>query len=120
MSYYTYTMRLIKNIFLVFLVIFLSSSLIRNIIDYQKKKEFLQKFKAQVEKEDKKKLTLKTEILKKTDSYELEKKIRNKLNLTRPNEVAVILPVPSPTQLPITPMPLPNWQQWWQVFFNNN
>jgi len=110
-------MKLLKNLFLVFLVIFLSSSLIRNIIDYQKKMDFIQKFEAEVEKEKKKKLTLKTEILKKTDPYELEKTMRDKLNLTRKNEIVVILPLPSPTPMPVTPTPLPNWQQWWQIFF---
>jgi len=110
-------MKLLKNLFLVFLVVFLSSSLIRNVIDYQKKIDFIQKFKAEVEKEKKKKLTLKTEILKKTDPYELEKTMRDKLNLTRKNEIVVILPLPSPTPAPITPTPLPSWQQWWQIFF---
>ena len=111
-------MRLLKNLFLIFLVIFLSSSLIRNIVDYQKKKDFFSKFKALVQKEEKKKLSLKTDILKKSDPYELEKKIRNKLNLTRPDEVSIILPLPTSTPVPITPTPLPNWQQWWRVFFN--
>ena len=113
-------MRLLKNLFLIFLVIFLSSSLVRNIIDYQKKKDFFEKFKTQIEKEEKKQLTLKTEILKKTDAYELEKTFRNKLNLAKPDETVVILPLPTPTTKPITPTPLPNWQQWWQVFFRQN
>lgn len=117
---YTIIMRLLKNLFLIFLVIFLSSSLVRNIIDYQKKKDFFEKFKTQVEKEKKKQLTLKTEILKKTDAYQLEKTIRNKLNLAKPDETVVILPLPTPTPKLITLPPLPNWQQWWQVFFRQN
>lgn len=113
-------MRLLKNLFLVFLVVFLSSSLIRNIIDFQKKKDFLQKFKTRVEKEEKKKLELKTEILKKTDAYQLEKTIRDKLNLTRSDEIVVVLPALTPTPTVVAPTPVPNWQQWWEVFFKQN
>ncbi|PIV09613.1 hypothetical protein COS31_04725 [Candidatus Roizmanbacteria bacterium CG02_land_8_20_14_3_00_36_15] len=110
-------MRWLKNIFLIFLIIFFSSSLIRNVVNYQNRIAFLKRFKSEVEKEKKKKLTLQTEILKKSDFYELEKTIRNKLNLARPDEVAIILPPPTPTPTIITPTPLPNWQQWWQLFF---
>lgn len=110
-------MRFLKGVFLVFLIIFLFSSLIRNVFDYRNKVDFVQKYKTEVEKEKKKKLSLQTEILKKSDPYELEKTIRNKLNLTRPDELSVILPQPSPTPVVITPTPAPNWQQWWQVFF---
>ena len=113
-------MRFLKNFFFIFLVIFLSSSLVRNIIVYQKKIDFFQKFKALVEKEKKRKLVLKTQILKKTDPYEVEKTIRNKLNLTQPDELAVILPLPTPTPVPVTPTPPPNWRKWWEVFFKQN
>ncbi len=110
-------MSFLKNIFLVFLVIFLSSSLIRNIFDYQKKIDFYKKYQDELSQEKKRKLSLRTEVLKKTDPYELEKTIRDKLNLSKTDELSVILPKLSPSPTPIIP-PLPtNWQQWWQIFF---
>ncbi len=111
-------MRLIKNLILVFLVFFLSFSLIRTVVDFQKKKQFLQRFQTEVNKEEKKKLELEAEILKKTDRYQLEKTIRNKLNLSQPDEVVIILPPPTPTPTKSIPPPPPNWQKWWQVFFH--
>jgi cell division protein FtsB len=109
-------MSFLKNLFLVFLIIFLSSSLIRNIFDYQKKMEFYKKYQEELRQEKKKKLTLQTEILKKTDPFELEKTIRDKLNLSQPGELSVILPEKTPTPTQITPTPLPNWQQWLNLF----
>src|SRR4030042_5544054 len=102
-------MGFLKNVFLIFLVIFLSSSLIRNIFDYQKKIDFYKKYQTELALEKKKKLSLQTEVLKKTDPYELEKTIRDKLNLSRPDELSVILPQPSPRPTIINPPPLPNW-----------
>ena len=110
-------MGFLKNIFLVFLVIFLSSSLIRNIFDYQKKIDFYKKYQTELSQEKKKKLSLQTEVLKKTDPYELEKTIRDKLNLSKPDELSVLIPQPTPAPTKITPTPLANWQQWKNLFW---
>lgn len=111
-------MRLIKNLILFFLVFFLSFSLIRTVVDFQKKKQFLQRFQTEVDKEEKKKLELEAEILKKTDQYQLEKTIRNKLNLSQPDEVVIILSPPTPTPTKAISPPLSNWKKWWRVFFH--
>lgn len=107
-------MKLIRNIILVCFILFLFSSLVRNLFDYRNKLRFYDEYKKEYEKEKKQNTALKTEILKKTSQSELEKTIRNKLNLLKPDEVAVIFP--SPTPIPITPAltPLPNWMQWWK------
>lgn len=91
---------------------FLSISLMKNIIDYQKKVAFYKDFKNQYETEKKKNISLHTAYRRENDPNELEKTIRNKLNLLRPGEVAVILPQPTPTVFLPTPTPLPNWMQW--------
>lgn len=112
-------MALIKKIFLIFLFIFLFSSLVRNIFDYQKKITFYQQYEEEVKKETKKKINLQTEILKKTDPYYLEEVIRDKLNLAKPNEKVILLSPPSPTPTqPIKPTPA-IWQQWQTVLFNH-
>lgn len=112
-------MKLLYNIFLFFLIVFLFSALTKNIFDYRKNLRFYQSYKKEYELEKKENISLKTQILKKNDPDELEKTIRNKLNLSKPNEVTLIIPNPAPTPAVITPTPLPNWQRWYEVFFKN-
>jgi len=99
------------------LLIFIS--LVRNLLNYQSKLKFYDDYQKEYEKEYKKNLSLKTEYLKKTDQYEIEKTIRNKLNLVKDNETSVILPAITPRPTVLTPTPLPNWQQWRKLFFSN-
>jgi len=105
--------RLLLYLFLIFIII----SLIKNIIDYRKKYNFYLGFKQDFEKEKKKNIEYKTEYLKKTDHNELEKTIRNRLNLSKPDELVVIMQRPTPTPFIITPTPLPNWRQWMNLYF---
>ncbi len=109
-------MKILKNILLVIFVLFLGSSLIKNIFDYRDKLNFYQQYQQAYNQERQQNVALQTEILKKKDPNELEKTIRNKLNLLRPNEVSVILPNPTPTPIIITPTPAPNWRQWLNLF----
>ena len=109
-------MKLIRNIILIIFVLFLFTSLVRNVFDYRDKLQFFQEYKNAYDKEIKENTTLKTEVLKKTSQTELEKTIRNKLNLLKPNEVAIMLPSPTPIPYIPTPTPLPNWIQWWKLF----
>ena len=110
-------MVIIKKLLFALLVIFLFSSLIPNIVSYKNKISFYHQTKKYLEKEEKQQIELKTEIVKKKSADEVEKTIRNKLNLIKENEVAII--IPSPTKIPeVTPTPiLTNWQKWWKVFF---
>jgi cell division protein FtsB len=109
-------MKIVRNIILICFVLFLFSSLVRNLFDYRNKLQFYDEYKKEYEKEKKENTALKTEVLKKTSQSELEKTIRNKLNLLKPDEVAVILPSPTPIPITPTPTPLPNWMQWWKLF----
>lgn len=110
-------MKLIKNIFFIFLLIFLFSSLLRNLFGYKSKLDFYQQFKRNFDKEKKRNIELRTEVVRKKSQEEIEKTIRNNLNLLKDNEVALILPSPVKTPILITPTPLPNWRQWWEVYF---
>jgi|SRR3989339_341005 len=112
-------MQLIKKIIGVIFVIFLFSSLIKNVFNYTSKNQFYQDYKNDYEKENKKNIELKTEIVKKQSVAEVEKTIRNKLNLLKENEVAIILPVPTLTIITPTPTPVPNYLQWWNLYFKN-
>ncbi len=113
-------MNLVKKLLFLLLIVFLFSSLTKNFFDYKKNLRFHQQFKEEYEKEKKKNITLKTQILKKTDPAEIEKTIRNKLNLLRPNEIAILLPPPTSTPTPLITPFLPIYQQWWSLFFGKN
>ena|SRR3990167_4931745 len=110
-------MKLVRKIFVFLLLLFFFSSLTKNFLDYRNKVSFYESYLKDYEKEKKRNVELKTKFLKKSDPNEIEKTIRNKLNLLKPNEVAIILKQPSPTPIVITPTPLPNYLQWWEVFF---
>jgi hypothetical protein len=110
-------MRWAKKLSLIFLLILIFLSLGKNLLNYQEKLKFYEAYKQEYEKEFKKNLELKTQYLKKTDQYEVEKTIRNKLNLMKENEVSIILPPLTPSPIILTPTPIPNWQQWQRLFF---
>jgi cell shape-determining protein MreC len=80
---------------------------------------FYQGFKNEYQDEKKKNETLKTQLLKNNDSYEMEKTIRNQLNLTKDNEVEVIIPDPTPSPVVVTPTPEPPALQWAHTFIKN-
>jgi len=106
-----------KRIFLWLLAIFLVYSLVRSIFSYQKRFQFYEDYKNSLEKEKKTNIELKTEIVKKKSGTEVEKTIRNKLNLLKKNEVALIIPSPNLTPHPSPTPILPNWKKWWKIFF---
>ena len=107
---------LIKKAVFVLVMIFLATSLIRNIYNYYDKQQFYNDYKNELKKETSKNISLKTQVLKKNDPNELEKTIRNKLGLSKEGETVVVLPLPSPAPVVVTPPPLPSWHQWWNVF----
>lgn len=94
-------------------------SLTKNIFDYQNKLNFYQGFKKDYDKEQKSNIELKTKILKNRDPYEIEKTIRNQLNLSKQGELSVIVPNPTPTPVIIIPTMAPVYRQWLTVFFQN-
>ena len=110
-------MKLVRKIIIFLLLLFFFSALTKNLFDYRSKLAFYDSYLKDYEEEKKKNIELKTELLKKSDPNELEKTIRNKLNLLQPDEIAIILKQPTPTPVVITPTPLPNYLQWWNVFF---
>ncbi len=112
-------MKLIKKTIILLLLLFLFSSLLRNILGYRDKIQFHQVFKNEYEKEKKQNTSLQTQILREKSYSELEKTIRNKLNLLRSDEIAVTIPTPTPEAPSITPTLAPNWVQWKNVFFSN-
>jgi len=110
-------MKLFRKLIFILLVLFFLFSLTKNFFNYQRSLDFYNNYKEDYEKEKKQNITLKTQIRKKSDLYEIEKVIRNKLNLFRPNEVPIIIPPTPPTPEIVSPTPAPPFQQWLSLFF---
>lgn len=107
----------IKKIFFLFLIIFFFSSFVPNVFNYKNRLDFYHQIKKDYQEETKKNIELKTKIAKQKSADEVEKNVRNNLNLTKENEIIIILPSPKITPSP-TPTPvLKNWQKWIEVFF---
>jgi cell division protein FtsB len=109
--------KLIKKAVIFFFIIFLIYYFSQNILDYKKKFNFYENYKKDYQDELEKNKKLKSEILKNQDYYTIEKNIRQKLNLLRPNEIAIILPQTTPTPSPAPKIEKPVCQQWIELFF---
>ncbi len=112
-------MNFVKKLVLTLLVLFFLTSLTKNLTEYRKNLTFYRGSKQQYEAEKKRNISLKTQALKKSDPNEIEKTIRNKLNLAKPNEITIMIQDPTPTPFPAVTPQLPHYQQWYAVFFKN-
>jgi hypothetical protein len=112
-------MPLIKRFIFLMLALFFLSSLSKNILEYRKNIEFYNGYKNEYEEEKKKNNELKTLLVKTVDAHQMEKMIRNKLNLHKDNESIIIVPQITPTPTIIAPTPVPNYKQWADTFFQN-
>ena len=108
-----------KRVILLFLALFFLSSLTRNLFEYHRNLQFYNDTKADFEKEKAKNNALKSELVKNNDPVQIEQTIRNKLNLLKKDEVAVLLPEPTATPVVITPTTQPAYKQWQHLFFQN-
>lgn len=109
--------KFVRKLILTTLVAFLIYSLSKNIFDYQKKFVFFEDYKKGRQKELEKNKRLKSDIVKNQDYYTVEKNIRQKLNLLKPNEIAIILPKITPSPSPTPVIKKPSYQQWFELFF---
>jgi cell division protein FtsB len=108
----------IINFFLLILSILLIIGVFRSWLHLRGQDEIVRETqkKLDLEKEEYEKLT--REYAKVESREYVEKEARNKLNLSKEGEIAVILPSVSPIVSP-TPTPIdvsPNWQKWIRVF----
>lgn len=108
-----------KRIILFLLALFFLSSLTRNLFEYRRNIQFYKDTKQDFEKEKAKNNALKSELVKNNDPVQLEKTIRNKLNLLKKDEVAILLPDPTATPVVISPTVPPPYEQWRSLFFQN-
>lgn len=113
-------MQTVRKTMLVLLSVFLFFSLTKTIFDYRNTLVFFQGFRTEYETTKHENIALQTSILRASDHNELEKTIRNKLNLLKKNEIAVIVPLPTPTVFIPTSTPAPPYKQWQKVLIRGN
>jgi cell division protein FtsB len=110
---------ILKNSIFVIIVSFLIISLSKNIFDYKKKVTFYKNYQTELDKEKKNNQKLQSEIKKSEDYNSVEKTIREKLNVLKPDEIAVILPEKTPTPSPLPPTKKPIYAQWFELIVKN-
>lgn len=99
------------------LFLFFFVSLSRNLLEYRRNVVFHENFQSDYEAESYRNQMLKTQILKENDTYEIEKTIRNDLNLGKEGEIVVLVPSPTPTPTVYITPTLPVYKEWGRVFF---
>lgn len=109
-------MQLVRNSLIVVFFIFLLFALSKNIVDYRRNIKLHETLKKEYDNKKKENIKLKTNVLRYNDPDELEKTIRNKLNMVKEDEVAVIIAKPSPTPQPLAPTPQQPYKQWLRTF----
>lgn len=112
-------MNTLRRIFFFILLLFLATSFIRNALDLKRNYPVYQDSKNKYEETKQKNAQLKTQIVKQKSLSEVEKTIRNKLNLSKEGELVVIIPLPSPTPTPLILPTIPVYRQWINLFFSN-
>jgi cell division protein FtsB len=108
-----------KRIVMLFIAFFFITALSKSIFEYRKNLSFHDQYKQEYEKEKKRNVELKTQLVKTEDSFEFEKTARNKLNLHKQDEVMVVIPNPTPTVFEPTPTQIPNYIKWLDMFMKN-
>lgn len=107
----------LRNTLIIAVLLFLMYSLSKTLLDYRSKIQFYDQNYHEYQAAYDKNKELKSSNIKSQDYYAVERNIREKLNLSKPGEVVVVIPKPSTVPTP-TPAPiLPPYKQWVRVFF---
>lgn len=107
---------MIKKGFAIIVFVFLLSSFVKNSLEYKKNLSIFQETKQEYEQEKKRNIELKTQKMREKDPSEIEKTIRNKLNMVKKNEIAFIIPPPTSIPTPSSAPTLPVYKQWVKLF----
>lgn len=105
-------LKFIKKAAFVLIFIFLVASLSKNIYSYKSKLDFYHDYRIEYEKNRDTNKKLKSDIKKGEDYYYVEEEIREKLNLLKPGETAIIIP-----EVTVPPQPTPTvekkpYEEW--------
>lgn len=111
-------MTIVKNIFFGLLTLFFLVTVTRNFFEYQRNLEFYNGFKTEYDEVKAQNDWLQAQFVKQNDPDEVEKTIRNQLNMVKDGETVVLMEQPSPTPIQISPTEIPNYTKWYRTFFD--
>lgn len=104
--------RSIQIAFFSFVAVFLAFSLTKNIFSYRNKIQFRTELRNELEAEETRNKELKSDLQRGSDYYYVERQIRDKLDLLKEDEIALIIPDISPTPSPTPPVVLEPYEEW--------
>ena len=108
-----------KILFFIIVIIFLFiiSDLTRSIYDIWQKKDFVTDAQRELEHQKQENQRLKSQLsYSKTEEF-IEKEARNKLFMVKKGEQRVLLSKELEQKVQDEKEKLPNWREWWDLFF---
>ena len=108
-----------KIIFIITVIIFLIiiNDLLHSIYDVWQKKDFVTKAEKELSYQKQENQKLKSELSYSQTSEFIEKQARDKLFMVKKGEQRVLVPKDSGEAVGKQKESLPNWKQWWNLFF---
>ncbi len=107
------------NWFLLILAIAFIGNIVRNLTNLSREDNIISDAQDKLQQVTSENQNLKRQLAQAESQDFIEREARNKLNLGKDGEVALILPPISPfiTPTPVLPDTSPNWQKWAKLFF---
>ncbi len=112
----------IVYITIVIILLITINNLAHSIYTTYQKQDVIVQAQKELDREKEKNQELKQDLAKVKKPEFIESEARDKLLLAKKGEGVIVIPtgtiVGSPSPTPPPPDTRPNWQKWWQVFFN--
>lgn len=110
-------MKKVLFIIIVIVLLLIINDLSRSIYDIWQKKDFVTKAEKELNFQKQENNRLKSELSYAQTPEFIEKEARNKLFMVKKGEQKILIPKESKDQEEAKKESLPNWKQWWNLFF---
>jgi len=110
-------MKKILFIIIVIFCLFVINDLIRSIYDIWQKKDFVREVQKELNFQKQENQRLKSALSYSQTQEFIEKEARDKLFMVKKGEQKVLFPNETEEALKEKKESLPNWKQWWELFF---
>lgn len=101
------------------IIVILFINITRSWVKWQQRTQILENAKDRLYQQQEEQKNLERELARVQSKQYVEEQARDKLNMTREDEIMLIIPSPFIVQQP-TPTPMdnsPNWQKWMRLFW---
>ncbi|MDO8583116.1 MAG: septum formation initiator family protein [bacterium] len=104
-------------VLIVFTLLIIINNLVRSIYDIWQKKDFVSEAQRELDFQKQENQRLKSQLSYSQTSEFIEKEARDKLFMVKQGEKRVLIPKEQEKLAQDKGENLPNWQQWWNLFF---